>query len=101
LISNPPYVTESEYVDLDIELSFEPKAALVAPPSSTGVDGLGDLEAIINGALPYLANQAVVVFECAPEQAKALRELSMTLGSAEIIMDLAGRERGVLVRRAP
>ena len=100
LISNPPYVTESEYVDLDIELSFEPKAALVAPASSTGVDGLGDLEAIINGASPFLANQALVVFECAPQQAKALKELSMALGSAEIIVDLAGRERGVLVRRS-
>ena len=99
LLANPPYVTETEYGELDIQLSFEPKEALVAGPSTTGVDGLGDLETIIAGALAFLANNAVVVFECAPLQCEALKELSMALGAAEIITDLTGRHRGVLVRR--
>jgi release factor glutamine methyltransferase len=99
LIANPPYVTEDEYQDLEIQLSFEPRSALVAPRSTTGVDGFGDLEAIVLGAEPFLAPRAVIVFECAPQQCNALQELASSIGSAEIIVDLASRQRGVMVRR--
>jgi len=99
LVSNPPYVTEEEYQHLDVQLSFEPREALVARVSSAGVDGLRDLEEIINGAEPFLANHAVLVFECAPQQCESLRELASKLGTAQVFSDLAGRHRGVLVRR--
>jgi release factor glutamine methyltransferase len=101
LIANPPYVTEEEYRDLEVELTHEPRSALVAPPSTTGVDGLGDLEAIVRGAPVFLAPRAVVAFECAPQQCDALAEMSRSLGEVEVIVDLAGRSRGVLVRRTP
>jgi len=98
LVSNPPYVTSAEYDTLDRVLYAEPRAALVAGPSSDGVDGLADLECIIDGAPVFLAPGAVVVLECAPHQCEDLSELASALGTVEIVQDLAGKNRGVVVR---
>ena len=98
LVSNPPYVTDAEYGTLDRALYAEPRTALVAGPSRAGHDGLGDLECIIDGAPAFLAPRAVVVLECAPHQCDDLAELARSLGTVEIVQDLAGKNRGVVIR---
>jgi len=98
LVANPPYVTSAEYEALDRELFAEPRTALVAGPSRAGHDGLADLECIIDGAPSFLAPRAVVVLECAPHQCDDLAELARSLGTVEIVQDLAGKNRGVVIR---
>lgn len=98
-ISNPPYVAEAEYDQLDPELFHEPRTALVASDGTDGTPGLRDLEEICDGAGRFLAPGGLLVLECAPHQVAALTVRTRALGEATVIVDLAGRERGVVVRR--
>ncbi|HTZ09500.1 MAG TPA: HemK/PrmC family methyltransferase, partial [Acidimicrobiales bacterium] len=98
VVSNPPYVAEGEWADLDPEVrDHEPRGALVAGPTGTEA-----LAAILTGALPWLGPGAGVVLELAPAQAGAAQDLARSLGYAEVTVrpDLAGRAR-VLVARTP
>ncbi len=98
-ISNPPYVAEAEYLQLDPELFHEPRTALVAPDGADGTPGMADLEEICDGAARFLRPDGLLVLECAPHQVAALKQRTRALGDATVIVDLAGRERGVVVRR--
>ncbi len=50
IVSNPPYVSESEWAELAQEIkSYEPKKAMVA-----GVTGLEFIQRLIHGAQPFL-----------------------------------------------
>jgi release factor glutamine methyltransferase len=58
IVSNPPYVTQSEYVDLEPELKFEPKNALVAKDC-----GLFFYKEIAANASSYLNDKGYVLLE--------------------------------------
>ena len=91
VVSNPPYVSESEYADLPTEVAaYEPTRALVSGPT-----GLECLEVIVRDAPEWLAADGVLVCEHAPHQADALRALARDAGftRGEIRTDLAGRDR--------
>jgi release factor glutamine methyltransferase len=97
LVSNPPYVAESEVAALPAEVArYEPRAALVSGPT-----GLEAIAAVVEGAPEYLVPGAgTLVVELAPHQAAAAQERARAAGFAEtqVERDLAGRER-VLVAR--
>jgi release factor glutamine methyltransferase len=98
VVSNPPYVSESEWDTLDpVVRDHEPRAALVAGPT-----GLEALELLLRQAKRWLAPGGSVVVESAPGQAAALRRRAIELGyeTADVRDDLAGRPR-MLVARAP
>ena len=97
VISNPPYVTEDEYATLDETVLREPKMALVGAVSSEGILGFAPYERIVHEAPRFLSSGAVMAFECAPPQVGALRVLCEPLGEVTTIVDLAGRDRGVIV----
>ncbi|MEI6700150.1 MAG: HemK/PrmC family methyltransferase [Actinomycetota bacterium] len=97
VISNPPYVTEEEYAELDDTVLCEPRLALVGATSTDGIAGFGPYESIVDDAQRFLARGAVLAFECAPAQVGALRALCAHLGEVSTIVDLAGRDRGVIV----
>jgi release factor glutamine methyltransferase len=95
VVSNPPYVAESEWADLDAEVHAEPRTALLAAAGSDGTPGLADVEAVLVQSLSWLARPGVVVIELAPAQADAARSLALALGYAAVAVhqDLAGRPR--------
>jgi release factor glutamine methyltransferase len=94
--SNPPYVSEGEWADLEASVRcFEPREALVAGDGRDGTPGLDAIEAVLDGAPGWLARPGVAVVELAPHQASAARELALASGASSVRVerDLAGRDR--------
>ncbi len=94
VVSNPPYVADSEPLPAEVD-EWEPRGALRAGP--TGVEAL---EVVIRGAPEWLARPGVLVTELAPEQVEAMVALARREGftGVQVFDDLAGRPR-VLVAR--
>jgi release factor glutamine methyltransferase len=101
VVSNPPYVSESEWEDLADEVRLEPRAALVAGAASDGTDGLAGVEAVLWQARAWLRRPGAVVIEIAPHQAQAAMALASGLGYVEtrVEQDLAQRPRALVARR--
>jgi release factor glutamine methyltransferase len=97
VVSNPPYVAESEVPDLPGEVAdFEPRRALVSGPT-----GREALDHLLVHAREWLVPGGSLVCELAPHQAGAMVERALALEYADAFVrtDLAGRPR-VLVARA-
>lgn len=96
ILSNPPYVTESEYESLAREIYHEPKMAFVG-----GADGLDFYRKIIPNCKDSLKAGGFIAFEIGYLQADALislaKENEMT---AEIRKDFSGNDRLAIIRRA-
>ncbi|MEO5510309.1 MAG: peptide chain release factor N(5)-glutamine methyltransferase [Longimicrobiales bacterium] len=92
IVSNPPYVAESERADLAPEVaSWEPEAALFAQEA-----GLAVLSAIIRRAHEYLRARGLLALEIGAGQAVAVSALLSEAGhytTPRVIRDLAGRDR--------
>lgn len=94
MVSNPPYVAESEWDSLPADVRREPRTALVAGPVGSEV-----LDRIAGGAGEWLARGSVLACEIGEDQGSALRPAFEPLGRVEIHRDLADRVRYILVRR--
>ena len=95
VVSNPPYVAESELADLPAELHHEPRTALVS-----GETGMEAIEEVARAAPAWLDATGTFVCEIAPHQAEAATKVWKSAGFEEVLVrhDLAGRDR-VLVAR--
>ena len=94
IVSNPPYLTEAEYADLDPGVrDFEPRAALVS-----GRDGLAASRALLAGAKPLLERGGIVALEIDERRAQEVRALARVHGwsGVEVHEDLFGRPRFLL-----
>ena len=90
IVSNPPYVAETDPHLQQGDLRFEPRSAL-----SSGPDGLEDLRRIVADASAHLYKDGSLLLEHGLEQGAPVRAL---LGSAGFVRnqsfrDLAGHER--------
>lgn len=98
IVSNPPYVTESELLCLEPEIKdHEPLRALVA-----GEDGLYYLQGIVNGSLEWLRSDGFLILEIGETQAEKVMQLVVRTGcftDIQIIQDLQKRDRIVSARR--
>ncbi len=96
IVSNPPYVAESQRGSLPPELAHEPELALFAGP-----DGLSVLRRLVGGAAAVLAPGAGLALELAPEQAVRVAGWCREAGLLDVrtLRDLAGRPRVVAARR--
>lgn len=92
LLSNPPYVAESERSQLPPELVHEPEHALFAGP-----DGLEALRVLVVGAPRALRPGGLVALELAPRQAGWAVEALRKAGFVDLSThrDLGGRPRVV------
>jgi release factor glutamine methyltransferase len=93
ITANPPYVSASEWEDLEREVrDYEPRAALWG-----GADGLDIIRAILAGAGAYL-RCGLLVIELGAGQAAAARRAAEQTGFARISLrqDLAGHQRVLL-----
>lgn len=99
IISNPPYIAESERTDLAPEvLDWEPATALFG-----GARGLDVIEPLVAGAPDRLAAGGLLALEVGAGQAEevaALARSTVGLGGVGIVEDLAGRPRIVTAVRA-
>ncbi len=96
VVSNPPYVSESEWGLLDpVVRDHEPRDALVAGPR-----GLEALDELVRSTPSWLAAGGSLVLELAPHQAAAVEALASEVGFASpaVRVDLAGRPRALVAR---
>lgn len=95
IVSNPPYVAESERAALSADVvEHEPAAALFA-----GADGLDVIERIVGGAASRLRAGGLLALEIGIDQGAAVLERIEGTGAyagAQVRQDLTGRERMVL-----
>jgi release factor glutamine methyltransferase len=101
-VTNPPYVSEEEWRELDPEVRREPRVALVAGAAGDGTPGLADVEAVLRQSLTWLRHPGAVVVELAPHQAEAAAAMARALGYDEtgVELDLARRPRALVARRS-
>jgi release factor glutamine methyltransferase len=99
LVSNPPYVTEEEFRELDPEVrEWEPRRALVAAEGGKAI-----LAALVAGGTEVLEPGGLLALEVGLGQAGAVaRRIRETpeYGAPLILKDLSGRERMILAERA-
>lgn len=88
IVTNPPYVGNTEEIDLGA--AHEPKIALFA-----GSDGLDCYRLILPKVKDHLKEGGTFMGECGPYHANALLELAKEAGlaEAEILKDYSGRDR--------
>jgi release factor glutamine methyltransferase len=91
IISNPPYITESEYKTLDKNVKeHDPYDALVG-----GKDGLAAYKNIIQNAAPFLSPKGILVLEIGHQQKDTVSLLLEASGFQiiTILKDLSGIDR--------
>ena len=97
IISNPPYVTASEYVTLEKSIkNYEPKSALVGEN-----DGLIFYENFASNGSRALAEDGKLLVEVGCEQGAVVRRLLESFGwrNVEIIQDYAKLDRAVIATK--
>jgi release factor glutamine methyltransferase len=98
VVSNPPYIAESEVASLPSEvIDWEPYGALVSGPT-----GLEAIAVIVAEAVEWLAPDGVLVCELAPHQAATAADLARAAGFVDVAVraDLSGRDRALVARRS-
>ena len=96
IVANPPYVRRGDLAGLAPEVSrFDPIAALDGGP-----DGLDHYRTLVPQARACLAPGGTLALEIGADQAAQVGELVRAAGfaRADILRDLAGRERVVVAR---
>jgi release factor glutamine methyltransferase len=98
VVSNPPYVSASEWSDLDPQIrDYEPRVSLVS-----GITGLEALELLVDEARQWLVPSGSLVLELAPHQATTMAARAERAGYLDVRVrpDLSGRDR-ILVASWP
>jgi release factor glutamine methyltransferase len=91
VVSNPPYVSATEWADLDPEVrDHEPRTALV--PGETGLEAF---DVLVDQGRRWLAPGGGLVVELAPHQATTVVTMAEGAGYVDVRVhaDLAGRDR--------
>ena len=98
ILSNPPYVPSAHIDHLPLDVRQEPRVSL-----DGGEEGLRDLRALLAQAPRVLRPNGIMMLECAEEQVARLREeaiMAPWVDRVQVVHDLAGRPRGLLITRA-
>ncbi len=90
IVSNPPYIPESDLAELQKELMYEPEMAL-----TSGLSGLKDIKQILLEAKAFLIPGGVILLEHGFDQSMPVQELMVQNGYHEIktSYDLSGLPR--------
>jgi len=93
IVSNPPYIDETDKHLDQGDVRFEPKSALVA-----GDKGLADIRKIVADTAHLNQRPFWLLLEHGWQQAEAVREILISAGFADVEtrQDLAGRDRVTL-----
>lgn len=99
IVSNPPYVTESEKTNMEENvLDYEPHSALFVPDN----DPLLFYRRIADVSIDSLTPEGTLYFEINPLYAEMLKEMLLSKGykSIELIRDSYGKLRFAIARKA-
>jgi len=90
ILSNPPYIPESDRHLTEGDVAFEPRGALTAGP-----DGMNALREIIRDSVQFIQDDGLLILEHGYDQALATRSLLQDAGYAKIQshQDLAQLDR--------
>ncbi len=94
LVSNPPYIPDSEYVEPLVK-NNEPQIALFG-----GNDGLKFYRVILENALNIVKPRSIIAFEHAFNTGDALRDLikfHFPLAKVKSLNDMAGKDRMIFI----
>jgi methylase of polypeptide subunit release factors len=97
IVSNPPYVTDAEYAELDRNVrEFEPASALRG-----GADGLQFVRAVVAGAERRLRPGGLLLVEIGWKHGDAVRKLGTRAGwrDVDVLRDGDGHERVLVAHR--
>jgi release factor glutamine methyltransferase len=98
VVSNPPYVSESEFADLMPEVAtYEPREALVS-----GGDGMDHTERLLADAPEFLRGGALLAIEISPyiaARAAAAADANDAYEDVRLVRDLGKAERVLLARK--
>lgn len=96
VVSNPPYISEEDYKNLDKKLFYEPKTALVG-----GIDGLDFYKDIIKEASNYLNDDGHLIFEIGYDQKVAINDLLIKsdFKNIENLKDYNGFDRIIMAQK--
>ena len=91
VVSNPPYISQSEFEALPPDVkNFEPKAALLA-----GAKGTEVIERLISQSVDRLRSGGHLLLEVSPMIAQSVANLLLGWNNVQIVPDSAGRQRVV------
>lgn len=93
VICNPPYITKKEMLGLEPQVKKEPKAALFG-----GKDGLKFYRFLSESVGRFLKTGGKIILEIGFKQGKAVAELFVSAGFAEVevLQDISGNDRVVV-----
>lgn len=102
LVSNPPYIPEFEYQELDESVkAYEPKAALVSGQAQNGEKGLAHAEKIFSLGEKILKPGGLLLVEHGYNQGKSMCEICSRYDytAVKTLLDLAQNERALYAIR--
>ena len=95
ILSNPPYIPRSVYLELEKEIFSEPEIAFVG-----GEDGLVFYEKFIPMCIDRIKSGGFIAFEIGYDQGESLAKLARLYScSFELIKDYSGNDRVVILRK--
>lgn len=97
IVSNPPYVTDAEYAELDRNVrEYEPESALRG-----GTDGLQFVRAVVAGAERRLRPGGLLLVEIGWKHGDSVRKLGTRAGwrDVDVLRDGDGHERVLVAHR--
>ena len=95
ILSNPPYIAETEYAGLPPEVLADPKIAL-----TSGNDGLDAIKRLLSEAPHLLAEGGRIMFEIGYDQSEKVMQLTANdprCSSVTVLKDLADIDRVIIV----
>ena len=95
ILSNPPYITEEEYITVPPEVKADPKIAI-----TSGTDGLDAIRVILKKAPDYLAENGRIMFEIGHKQSEKISQIVESdnrYNSISILKDLNDIDRIVIL----
>lgn len=98
IVSNPPYITDAEYEELDRNVrEYEPASALKG-----GADGLQFVRSVVAGAEKRLRAGGLLLVEIGWKHGEAVRKLGTRAGwrDVDVLRDGDGHERVLVAHRA-
>lgn len=97
IVSNPPYIAEVEWAQLQPEVRFEPRLALIGGPKGTEFH-----ERLLEDSHEFLAPDGLLVMEVGQGQGPTVQEIAQRVGgyaAVRVVADAAGIERVVIAQR--
>ena len=95
IISNPPYISDSEELPLEVS-EWEPSSSLRSGPLGTE-----DLSFLLNNSIEWLSAEGQLILELAPMQADQMVAEAKNLNFREVQLrnDLKGRDRVLMAKK--